>query len=174
MSTSPKSAEGRAGDLKIAKNHEFSKVDQPKLRSGSRGRFAIIISPAQPSADFRLVDPRKLVVICSCAISSWPGAHFLEAVNPKPLPSQGDLLQSALDVSSKRCRAIGIAYDTLLKNFCAHARAQFFSLNFYDQTFYSKKFAFEAFLTQIRDPVADGCLFRRDDPKFVAKGLAAQ
>ena len=38
-STSPKSAEGRAGDLKIAKNHEFSKVDQPKVRRGSRGRF---------------------------------------------------------------------------------------------------------------------------------------
>ena len=37
-STSPNSAEGRAGDLKIAKNHEFSKVDQPKLRRGSRGR----------------------------------------------------------------------------------------------------------------------------------------
>ena len=38
-STSPKSAEGRAGDFKIAKNHEFSKVDQPKVRRGSRGRF---------------------------------------------------------------------------------------------------------------------------------------
>ena len=38
-STSPKSAEGRAGDFKIAKNHEFSKVDQPKVRRGLRGRF---------------------------------------------------------------------------------------------------------------------------------------
>ena len=33
------SAEGRAGELKIATNHEFSKVDQPKVRRGSRGRF---------------------------------------------------------------------------------------------------------------------------------------
>ena len=70
----------------------------------------------------------------------WRGARCLEAVNPKPLPSQGDLLQSALDVSSKRCRAIGIASDTLLKNLSlsAHARAQLFSLNFCHQTFYSK------------------------------------
>ena len=49
------------------------------------------------------------------SLSSWRGAHFLEAVNPKPSPSQGDLLQSALDVSSKRCQAIGIASDTFLK-----------------------------------------------------------
>ena len=89
------------------------------------------------------------------SLSSWRGAHFLKALNPKPLPSQGDLLQSTLDVSSKRCRAIGIASDTLLKNFSlsAHARAQFFSLNF-------KNFAFEAFLTQIRDPAADGSRLR--------------
>ena len=33
-STSPKSAEGRAGDLKIAKNHEFLKVGGPKPRQG--------------------------------------------------------------------------------------------------------------------------------------------
>ena len=80
--------------------------------------FAIFNSPARPSAEFRVAK----------SLSSWRGAHFLKAVNPKPLPSQGDLLQSALDVSSKRCRAIGIASDTLLKNFSlsAHARAQFF------------------------------------------------
>ena len=81
--------------------------------------FAIFNSPARPSAEFRVAK----------SLSSRCGAHFLKAVNPKPLPSQGDLLQSALDVSSKRCRAIGIASDTLLKNFSlsAHARAQFFS-----------------------------------------------
>ena len=91
---------------------------------------AIFNSPARPSAEFRVAK----------SLSSWRGAHFLKAVNPKPLPSQGDLLQSTLDVSSKRCRAIGIASDTLLKNFSlsAHARAQFFSLNFCYQTFFSK------------------------------------
>ena len=70
------------------------------------------------------------------SLSSWRGAHFLEAVSPKPSPSQGDLLQSALDVSSKRCQAIGIASDTFLKNFSlsAHVRAQHFSLNFCYQT----------------------------------------
>ena len=42
-------------------------------------------------------------------------------------------------MSSKRCRAIGTASDTLLKNFSlsAHARAQLFSLNFCYQTFFS-------------------------------------
>ena len=190
--------------------------------------FAIFNSPARPSADFGLVDLRKLVVFCDFQISRatlcglwagrpsktraflrfsnrprdplrtlgwstfenswffcdfqnaratlcglWAGRPsktraflrssnrlrdplrrfarlngsrrgaariFLEAVNPEPLPSPGDLLQSALDVSSKRCRAIGIASDTLLKNFSlsAHARAQLFSLNFCYQTFYSK------------------------------------
>ena len=62
------------------------------------------------------------------SLSSWRGAHFLEAVNPEPSPSPGYLLQSALDVSSKRCRAIGIA-----------------SLNFCYQTFYSKKLCFRSF-----------------------------
>ena len=76
--------------------------------------FAIFNSPARPSAEFRVAK----------SLSSWRGAHFLKAVNPKPLPSQGDLLQSAPDVRSKRCRVIGIASDTLLKNFSlsAHAR----------------------------------------------------
>ena len=37
--TTRNSAEARAGDLKIAKNHEFAKVDQPKVRRGSRGQF---------------------------------------------------------------------------------------------------------------------------------------
>ena len=92
--------------------------------------LAIFNLPAQPSAEFRMVK----------SLSSWRGAHFLEAVNPKPLPSQGDLLQSALDVSSKRCQAIGIASDTFLKNFSlsAHVRAQLFALSFCYQTFYSK------------------------------------
>ena len=58
--------------------------------------FAIFNLPARPSAEFRVAK----------SLSSWRGAHFLKAVNPKPLPSQGDLLQSALDVSSKRCRLL--------------------------------------------------------------------
>ena len=100
--------------------------------------FAIFNSPARPSAEFGLVDLRKLVVFlrfsnrprdplrslgwstfensCLFAISKSPARpsaqfrvvvalvaarHVLAAVNPKPLPSQGDLLQSALDASSK-------------------------------------------------------------------------
>ena len=53
--------------------------------------FAISKSPARPSAQFRVVE----------SLSLRRGTHFLAAVNPKPLPSQRDLLQSALDVSSK-------------------------------------------------------------------------
>ena len=53
--------------------------------------FAISKSPARPSAQFRVVE----------SLSLRRGTHFLAAVNPKPLPSQGDLLQSALGVSSK-------------------------------------------------------------------------
>ena len=53
--------------------------------------FAISKSPARPSAQFRVVE----------SLSLRRGTHFLAAANPKPLPSQGDLLQSALDVSSK-------------------------------------------------------------------------
>ena len=53
--------------------------------------FAISKSPARPSAQFRVVE----------SLSLRRGTHFLAAVNLKPLPSQGDLLQSALDVSSK-------------------------------------------------------------------------
>ena len=53
--------------------------------------FAISKSPARPAAQFRVVE----------SLSLRRGTHFLAAVNPKPLPSQGDLLQSALDVSSK-------------------------------------------------------------------------
>ena len=41
--------------------------------------FAIFNLPAQPSAEFRVVK----------SLSSWRGAHFLEAVSPKPSPSQG-------------------------------------------------------------------------------------
>ena len=118
--------------------------------SKTRGFFAIFKSPARPSADFGLVDLRKLVdfqkfraTLCGLwagrpsktrdffaifnlparpsaefrvvkSLLSWRGAHFLEAISPKPSPSQGDLLQSALDVSSKRCQAIGIASDTFL------------------------------------------------------------
>ena len=41
--------------------------------------FAIFTSPTRPSAEFRVVK----------SLSLWRGAHFLEAVNPKPLPSQG-------------------------------------------------------------------------------------
>ena len=53
--------------------------------------FAISKSPARPSAQFRVVE----------SLSLRRGALFLAAVNTKPLPIQGDLLQSALDVSSK-------------------------------------------------------------------------
>ena len=59
--------------------------------SKTRGFFAISKSPARPSAQFRAVE----------SLSLRRGTRFLAAVNPKPLPSQGDLLQSALDVSSK-------------------------------------------------------------------------
>ena len=103
--------------------------------------FAIFKSPARPSANFGLVDPRKLVVFAIFnlparpsaefrevkSLSSWRGAHFLEAVNPKPSASQGDLLQSARDVSSKRCQAIQIASETFLKNFSLSAHV----LNFF-------------------------------------------
>ena len=50
---------------------------------------AISKSPAQPSAQFRVVE----------SLSLRRGTHFL--ANLKSLPSQADLLQSALDVSSK-------------------------------------------------------------------------
>ena len=53
--------------------------------------FAISKSPARPSAQFRVVE----------SLSLRRGTLFLAAVNTKPLPIQGDLLQSALDVSSK-------------------------------------------------------------------------
>ena len=38
--TSPKSAEGRAGGLKIVKNHEFLKVGGPKPRQGHEKQLA--------------------------------------------------------------------------------------------------------------------------------------
>ena len=53
--------------------------------------FAIFKSLARPSAEFRVVESLPL----------WRGAHFLEAANHKPLPSQWDLLQSVLSASSK-------------------------------------------------------------------------
>ena len=53
--------------------------------------FAIFNSLARPSAEFRAVESLPL----------WRGAHFLEAANLKPLPSQWDLLQSVLSASSK-------------------------------------------------------------------------
>ena len=112
--------------------------------------FAIFNSPARPSAEFRVAK----------SLSSWRGAHFLKAVNPKPLPSQGDLLQSAPDVRSKRCRVIGIASDTLLKNFSLSAHARDFFVEFLLSNFLLKNFAFEAFLTQIQDPAADGSRLR--------------
>ena len=74
---------------------------------------------------------------------SWGGAYFHEAVNPKRSPRQ-DLLQSALDVSSKRCQAIGIASDTFL-------------IELLLSNILFKNFPLEAFLAQIQDPVADGC-----------------
>ena len=83
--------------------------------------------------------------------SSWRGAHFLEAVNPKPSPSQGDLLQSALDVGSKRCRAIGIASEMLLSTFFIELLLS---------NFLFKNFVFEAFFMQIRDPVENSLRLR--------------
>ena len=53
--------------------------------------FAIFKSLARPSAEFRVVKSLPL----------WRGAHFLEAANLKPSPSQWDLLQSVLSASSK-------------------------------------------------------------------------
>ena len=53
--------------------------------------FAISKSPARPSAQLRVVE----------SLSLRRGTLFLAAVNPLPFASQGDLLQSALDVSSK-------------------------------------------------------------------------
>ena len=53
--------------------------------------FAIFSSLARPSAEFRVVESLPL----------WRGAHFLEAANFKPSPSQWDLLQSVLSASSK-------------------------------------------------------------------------
>ena len=73
------------------------------------------------------------------SLLSWRGAHFLKAVNPKPLPSQGGLLQSALDVSSKRCRAIGIASELLTER--SHAGSIFF-VEFLLSNFLFKNFAF--------------------------------
>ena len=52
---------------------------------------AIFKSLARPSAEFRAVESLPL----------WRGAHFLEAANLKPLPSQWDLRQSVLSASSK-------------------------------------------------------------------------
>ena len=74
------------------------------------------------------------------SLSLWRGAHVLEAVNPKPLPSQGDLLQSALDVSSKRCRAIGIASGMLTQRSRA---AQLFFAELLPSNFLSRNFAFK-------------------------------
>ena len=54
------------------------------------GFFTIFKSLARPSAEFRVVESLPL----------WRGAHFLEAANRKPLPSQWDLLQSVLSASS--------------------------------------------------------------------------
>ena len=53
--------------------------------------FAIFNSPARPSAEFRVVASPPL----------WRGAHFLEAANLKPSPSQWDLHQCKLAASSK-------------------------------------------------------------------------
>ena len=53
--------------------------------------FAIFKSLARPFAEFRMVESLPL----------WRGAHFLEAANLKPLPSQWDVLQGVLGASSK-------------------------------------------------------------------------
>ena len=107
----------------------FSKRSRDPLRTLGWSTFknswlsAIFKSPARPSAEFRVVK----------SLSLWRGAHVLEAVNPKPLPSQGDLLQSALDVSSKRCEPSGLLLECSLS---ARARLNSFLLNFCHQTFY--------------------------------------
>ena len=82
--------------------------------------FAISKSPARPSAQFRVVE----------SLSLRRGTHFLAAVNPKPLPSQGDLLQ--------RCELEAVAepLGLLLKCF-----SHFCCQTFYSKTLYSKLFS---------------------------------
>ena len=108
--------------------------------------FAIFKSPARPSAQFRVVE----------SLSLRRGTRFLAAVNSKPLPSQGDLLQSALDVSSKPLPSHWdcFASDMLLSTFFIELLLS---------NFLFKNFVFEAFFMQIRDPV-DNSLRLRNAP----------
>ena len=103
-STSPKSAEGRAGDFKIAKNHEFSKVDQPEVRRGSRKRFqnrkkprvfegrpaqspqrvARAISKSQKTTSFRRSTSPKSAEGCAGVLKIAKNHEFLKVGSPKP------------------------------------------------------------------------------------------
>ena len=122
----------------------FSERSRDPLRTWSTFKnlwlFAIFTSPARPSAEFRGVK----------SLSLRRGAHFLEA-------EPGDLLQSALDVSSKCCQAIGIASGMLTQRSRA---AQLFFAELLPSNFLFRHFAFEAFLTQILHPVADSLRLR--------------
>ena len=97
--------------------------------------FAIFNSPARPSAEFGLVDLRKLVVFCDSQIAPRPsaefrvveslslrrGAHCDEAARPKPLPSQWGLRQRKLAASFK---TIAKPLRLLLKRFLPSTSAR--------------------------------------------------
>ena len=125
--------------------------------------FAIFTSPARPSAEFGLVDLRKLVVFCDSnrsrdpaefravdLLSLWRGAHFDEAARPKPLPSQWDLHQ--LRARNHR-QAMGLASEALLTQhqraaqLSAASAAQLASSNSCCETFYSKTLLSKLFLS---------------------------
>ena len=73
-------------DRKLGPSAEFGLVDLRKLVV-----FAIFKSLVRPSAEFRVVE----------SLSLRRGAHFDEAARPKPLPSQWDLHARKLAASSQ-------------------------------------------------------------------------
>ena len=102
--TTRNSAEGCAGKLKIAKNHEFSRVDQPKVRRGSRGRFenrkkprvfegrpaqspqrvARAIWKSQKTTSFRRSTSPKSAEGCASDLKIAKNHEFLKVGGPKP------------------------------------------------------------------------------------------
>ena len=113
--------------------------------------FAIFNSPARPSADFGLVDLRKLVVFCDFQIARatlcglWAGRQ-LKTCGFLRFPNRlRDPLRSCAWLNRSRCggfsperarcelEAVAEPLGLLLKCF-----SQLFSLNFCYQTFYSK------------------------------------
>ena len=75
--------------------------------------FAIFKSLARPFAEFRVVESLPL----------WRGAHFLEAANLKPLPSQWDALQGA---SWRELENVAEPLELLLKCFSFFENSWFF------------------------------------------------